>query len=81
MSNKHVQLRAYKISFISIALLMVVFNIYGVLFLSPVYLVLSISFFRANLELSSSEKTKWAVTPFAVAILIILVVLIFVNLL
>lgn len=81
MSNKHNHLKAYKVSFIAIALLIVVYNIYGVLFLTPVYLVLAISFNRAELDLTSAEKSKWAVTPFAVSILIVTIILILVNVL
>lgn len=70
MSNSHIHTKAYKVSIISLAILIAVFNVYGAILLIPAYGILAISFYRAELEISSQSKKRWIVAPLLISFLV-----------
>lgn len=68
--------RLYKTCLIILAALIAVFNVYGVLFLGPVYLLLSISFTRYESGMSQKAKNRWITIPIASALFIILTLIV-----
>ncbi len=63
----------YQACFILLAVLISIFNVYGVLFIGPVYLVLAISYSRMKPELGRKKMNQWIVIPFVCAITIVLI--------
>lgn len=65
----------YKSALVFLALLLVVFNVYGIVFILPLYLGFSVSYWNSESVESRAGKRKWIAIPFFSALVTFVVLL------